>query len=375
MHSNPQQLSLALIEQIRDQIIAQGSISFHQYMHMALYQPGLGYYSGGLHKIGSEGDFITASTIGQLFAKTISQQFIEIMQNLSQPIILELGAGTGQFAYDVLQALNSAGQLPDNYYILEVSADFKQQQKTLLAQLPDNISERIIWLDKTPEFEFNGIVFANEVIDALPVEVFRCHDNSYQRLMIDWQDGFNEIWADFPQTLLQQLHDKQLQLPENYRSEFIPHLPEWLHSISHSLVSGCMLFIDYGFHRKGYYHPQRNSGTLVCHQRHRAHFNPLIDTGLQDITSFVDFTALAEAADTCGLEVVGYTTQSNFLMDLDIHLWLDNQLPYDQYYDLSNELKKLVMPNQMGEKFKVMALCRNYPNQLQGFKNNNLHLL
>ena len=274
-----------------------------------------------------------------------------------------------------LQTLNTAGQLPEKYYILEVSADFKQQQQTLLAELPEPVRERITWLDQAPEFEFNGIIFANEVIDALPVEIFRYHENDYQRLMIDWQDGFVETWSDFPDHLLQQLQGKQLQLNQGHRSEFIPHLPEWLNSISHSLVSGCLLLIDYGFHRNSYYHPQRNSGTLVCHQRHRAHFDPLIDTGLQDITAFVDFTAVAEAADACKLQVEGYTTQSHYLMELGIDQWLDPDQPYDQYYDLSNEMKKLVMPNQMGEKFKVMALCRNYPEELNGFENNSLHLL
>ena len=375
MYSNPQQLSLALIEHMRDQIIRTGPISFHQYMQMALYQPGMGYYSGGLHKIGAEGDFITAPSIGQLFAKTNARQFAEIMKHLDDPVILELGAGLGQFAHDVLLALDEMNLLPQHYYILEVSADLKQQQHDYLNALPEHIHARIQWLDQAPTESFNGIIFANEVIDALPVEIFKFQNQNYQRLLVDWQDGFCESWGNFSPELLQQIENKQLQLDEDYRSEFIPHLHSWLDNISTALNSGCILFVDYGFDRSTYYHPQRNTGTLVCHQRHQAHFNPFIDTGLQDITAFVDFTAVAEAADACGLEVEGYTTQSHYLMSLGIDQWLDPQQDYAAYYDLGNELKKLVMPDQMGEKFKVMALCRNYSQELSGFENNRLHLL
>ncbi|MCB1604616.1 MAG: SAM-dependent methyltransferase, partial [Xanthomonadales bacterium] len=212
---------------------------------------------------------------------------------------------------------------------------------------------------------------------ALPVEVFKYSNNQYQQMRVDYKDDFKTLWSEFPQNLYEQLHAKELDLPESYVSEFIPNLSSWLNTISQNLKKGVVLFVDYGYERDAYYHLQRNNGTLVCHHRHKANFDYFENIGLQDITAFVDFTAVAEAADDCGLDVDGYTTQAYFLMSLGIQNLLgDSDDNYSKYYEKTTELKKLTLPSEMGEKFKVIGLSRNFSQELNGFAMMNLlHLL
>jgi SAM-dependent MidA family methyltransferase len=346
-------------------------------MNRALYQPGLGYYSSGTHKFGKQGDFVTSPELGDLFAKCLAQQFKQILSELSTPVIMELGAGTGQFCYDCLLELEALNCLPEKYYILEVSADLQQRQHQKINSLPEHLSQKVIWIQQPLNDEFNGIIFANEVIDALAVEVFKVEDQKFKQLHIGYDVGFNKQWRLFSKDLEAELHKKNLDLAEGYESEFIPYLSEWLQTISSGLTKGVVVFVDYGYERSSYYHPQRNQGTLVCHFQHQANFDYFKNIGIQDITAFVDFTAVAEAADDCGLSVEGYTTQAHFLMSLEIHNKLgDSQGDYNRYYEKTTEMKKLTMPNEMGEKFKVMALTKDYDQELQGFSfSNQLHLL
>jgi SAM-dependent MidA family methyltransferase len=377
LNSDSEQHSLSLVQAIRERIEQQNSISFAQFMQMALYQPGLGYYSSGSHKFGKHGDFITAPELGSLFAQCMAQQFQQVLSQIKEPIILELGAGTGQFAYDCLLELEKLNCLPHNYYILEVSADLQQRQAKKIRSLPENLSGRVEWISQPLIDKFSGVIFANEVLDALPVEVFKVIDNQFQQMQVTWEDNFKQTFKPMPEHLEKQIRDKGLILAENYVSEFIPNLASWLKSISENLKQGIVLFTDYGYERSAYYHPQRNQGTLVCFHQHQANFDYFKNVGIQDMTAFVDFTAVAEAADECGLEVVGYTTQAHFLMSLGIEQKLgDSEGDYTNYYKNTTEMKKLVMPNEMGEKFKVIGLSKNIDDELIGFSfSNQLHLL
>ncbi len=375
--SDLEQHSLALQKIIKDKISKTGSISFAEFMHMSLYQPGFGYYSSGHHKFGKDGDFVTSPELGCLFAKSLALQFSQVIKSLDNPIILELGAGTGQFAFDCLLELEKLNSLPEKYYILEVSADLQQRQSELLQILPKHLSELVEWITQPLAKKFNGVVFANEVVDALPVEVFRYHDNEFQQKRVTWDEGFKKIWGEFPEKLLKQIEDKNLQLNEGYISEFIPHLNSWLNSITQNLNHGVVIFVDYGYERNAYYHPHRSDGTLICFYQHQANFDYFNNIGIQDMTAFVDFTALAEAGDSCGLGVDGFTTQAHFLMSLGIQNHLgDSQNDYKSYYQNTTQMKKLTMPNEMGEKFKVIAFTKNYADELIGFTlSNQLHLL
>jgi SAM-dependent MidA family methyltransferase len=371
------QHSLTLQGKIREQIAQNGSISFAQFMQMALYYPGLGYYSSGMKKFGKEGDFITSPELGSLFAQCMAKQFQQVLTTLDHSIILELGAGTGQFCFDCLIELDNQNCLPNKYYILEISADLKQRQKLKIAQLPTHLSQLVEWINQPLETSFSGVIFANEVLDALPVEVFEFNQNKFKQKRIEWEDGFKETWQDFSINLNQQLVDKELMLENGFQSEFIPNLTNWLASITENFEQGLVLFVDYGYERQAYYHSQRNQGTLVCHHQHQANFNYYTNLGLQDITAFVDFTAVAEAADQSDFKIDGFTTQAHLLLSLGVQDLLgDTENEYSKYYEKANEMKKLVMPEEMGEKFKAIALTKNLDTELIGFKfNNQLHLL
>lgn len=377
LNSDLEQHSLALVKIIREIIKKQSSISFAQFMQMALYQPGLGYYSSGSQKFGKDGDFVTAPELGDLFARCMAQQFHQVVSTLSHPVIIELGAGTGQFCFDCLLALEKLKSLPEKYYILEVSADLKQRQKNKVQTLPKQLASLVEWIDKPLEKGFNGVIFANEVIDALAVEVFKYQGTQYQQMRVNWDDGFKESWQPFNSELNAEISNKELELSEGYVSEFVPYLAQWLETITGHLVSGVVLFVDYGYERSAYYHPQRNQGTLVCFAQHQANFNYFENVGLQDMTAFVDFTAVAEAGDSCGFTIDGYATQAHFLMSLAIQDKLgDSENDYKSYYQNTTQMKKLTMPNEMGEKFKVIALSKNFEEELVGFSfTNQLHLL
>ncbi len=374
MTSSAQQLSNTLQHKITKEINNHGVISFARFMEMALYQPGLGYYSAGLKKFGKEGDFVTSPELGDLFARSQAQVFQAVLAQYDDAIVLELGAGMGSFCRDVLLALDELGQLPEAYWILEISADLKQQQKETVSQLPKQLADKVVWLDALPTQTFNGVVFGNEVIDALPVEIFSQQSGQKKRLMLADEKGLlTEQWHDFPEDLAQQLSSKSLELNEGYRSEFIPHLKQWLSGITSYLQSGLVLWVDYGFGAPAFYHPDRNQGTVVCHQRHEANFNPYQSVGLQDITAFVDFTHVAECLNQLGCEIAGFTNQADFLMSAGIANLLNPEGDYTNYYQQASEMKHLMLPTEMGEKFKVLAATKNYQGPLLGFDNNRLY--
>lgn len=367
--------SAAVVDHIISAIDAGGgSISFANYMESVLYAPGLGYYSAGATKLGSAGDFITAPEISSLFGRTLARQCCEILQTLGGGVILELGAGSGRLAVDLLVELERLRCLPERYLILEVSADLRQRQQRLLAEHIPQLLPRIEWLDALPTEPLSGIVVANEVLDALPVECLLLGEGGLFELAVThndktlcWQhrqpaaalqDAFSSLLAGLP---------SQPLLP--YRTEVNPGLSAWLQTVADVLAHGVMLFIDYGYPRAEYYHPQRTSGTLVCHYRHRMHDDPFLYPGLQDISASVDFTRVAETAVAAGLDVAGFTSQAHFLLGCGLETLLTEVDSNSRdYLRLTSEVKKLTLPSEMGERFKVMALTRDYTGALRGFE-------
>lgn len=371
------QHSARLIDAIRHDIAAQGGwISFARYMELALYAPGLGYYTAGAHKFGEAGDFITAPELSPLFGRTLARQVADIMAG-SAPHILELGAGSGKLAADMLGELERLDCLPDSYGILEVSADLRARQRALLHQLLPHLSDRVHWLETLPEM-FSGAIVANEVLDALPVHLVRWQDDSIDEIGVT-SGGPGFIWqqrAISDAALLQAARSIHVQigLPDAYVSEVCLAARGLINSLAGRLTQGAMLFIDYGFGAREFYHPQRHTGTLMCHYRHRAHDDPFFLPGLQDITAHVNFTDIAECGIDAGLELMGYTSQAFFLINNGITELLKDAAPENllDYLPLSAQLQKLTSPAEMGELFKVIALGKNMAQPLSGFARGDL---
>jgi SAM-dependent MidA family methyltransferase len=360
--------SAQLCELIRRDITENGGwISFAHFMELALYAPSLGYYTAGAHKFGEVGDFITAPELSQLFGRTVARQVAEIM-TYSTPHILELGAGSGKLAADLFAELEQLGSLPDSYSILEVSADLRERQQALICERLPHLLNRVHWLDTLPE-KFNGAIIANEVLDALPVHLVHWQDSAItERGVALSSDNF--VWQERAIDNVNLLEAAQkISVPDGYVSEICVAARGLINSLAQRLEQGAMLFIDYGFGAREFYHPQRSGGTLMCHYRHHAHDNPFFLPGLQDITAHVDFTDIAECGIDAGLELKGYTSQAFFLINCGITELLQNTSPENlrDYLPLSAQLQKLTSPAEMGELFKVIALGRNMANPLCGF--------
>jgi len=375
--------STALSGLIRARIeAADGWIDFAEFMQAALYEPGLGYYSGGATKFGPAGDFTTAPEISPLFSRCIGRFVNAALERLGGGEILELGAGTGAMAAELLCFLEQLGHPPERYLILDVSGELRARQaQTIATRAPDQLA-RVTWLDELPQTPIAGVILANEVVDALPVSRFQCGSAEPEALGVgiadgafDWQtrvltgelaSRLGELWPDGP------------RFDAGYTSEVCTSLFPWVGSISDVLKTGALLVIDYGLPRRDYYRSDRSCGTLRCHYRHRAHDDPFFYPGLQDITAWVDFTALAEAASGAGLTVAGFTTQAQFLLSsgLDSDLQGNDGLGTVERIELAQQVKRLVMPGDMGEHFKVMALTRATELPRIGFSGRDLrHLL
>jgi SAM-dependent MidA family methyltransferase len=352
---------------------AGGIIGFARYMEMALYEPGLGYYSAGARKLGECGDFVTAPEVAPVFSRCLAGQCAEVLAGLDGGDVLELGAGSGVMAAAMLEEFESMGALPARYRILDVSADLRERQRaTLMAAVP-RLMDRVEWLDRLPQ-GFRGVVVANEVLDALPVERFTWHRGEARTLGVTSANGRFE-WAEEPAgpalgAAVERIrHDYVLDWPDGYVSEVNTGLPPWLAAVAGALERGVMLFVDYGLPRREYYAAERSSGTLLCHFRHRFNDDPFARPGLQDITAWVDFTAVAEAAERAGLEVAGYTTQAHFLIGNDLAGRLQDVSSLDlvQRVNLSRQAMVLTLPGEMGERFKAIALAKGYDAPLRGF--------
>jgi SAM-dependent MidA family methyltransferase len=370
-------LSATLSERIRGEIRREGMIPFSRYMEMALYEPGLGYYSAGLHKIGEAGDFTTAPELGSLFAACLSRQVAELAECLGGYDILEVGAGSGRLAAGLLTSLDPR-HLPQRYKILERSADLRKVQEELISSAAPELLQRVEWLDRPPEDDWSGLLIANEVIDALAVERFELASGELKQLCVKTHEGGFD-WATRPappalQAAVKKLGSEQapgfmVDLTDGYRSEICLQLTPWLEALTACMARGLALFIDYGYPRGEYYSTERVDGTLMCHYRHRAHDDVFFWPGLQDITAWVDFTALAEASLDCGLELEGYSTQAMFLLGCGLEEAMANLLDgrTDAAPELSAEARHLTMPGMMGERFQVMGLGRGIGQPLRGF--------
>lgn len=363
-----------LLAVVRREIEAQhGWISFARFMEMALYEPGLGYYSAGASKLGGAGDFVTAPELSPLFSRCLAAQCADVLSAVGGGDILEVGAGTGLMAADMLNELESLDRLPGHYLILEVSADLRQRQIATLSERAGRHLKRVTWLDELPAAR-RGVVVANEVIDALPVDRFRVRAGSINALGVGW-NGAGFAWSERPAAKILEQKVRAIEytigspLPEGYTSEVNLSLDPWLHSLARVVKAGAIFFIDYGLPRAQYYRPERHDGTLLCHFRQRFHSDPFINLGLQDIGAWVDFTAAAEAATDAGLQVAGFTTQAHFLMGLGIeqHLHTAGERELVERLSLARQAMLLTLPGEMGERFKVLGLSRGVQQPLRGF--------
>ena len=341
-----------------------GWISFARYMELALYAPGLGYYSAGSRKLGAAGDFITAPELSPLFGRTLARQIAELLaQGVTD--IIELGAGSGALAAAVLEELAALDQLPRRYRILEVSADLRErQQQRLRTRLPQFV-DRIEWLDRLPD-RLNAVVIGNEVLDALPVHRIRVNQGSIEELGVT-AGGQGYAWATQPAADALAAAARQLSLPDDYETEINLAAPALVFDLARRLDHGALLFIDYGFPAREFFHPQRNRGTLMCHYRHRVHEDPFLWPGLQDITAHVDFSAVAQARGA--LDLLGYVNQAQFLVNCGITGLLAETPASDvaRYAPLAAQAQQLLSPAEMGELFKVIALGRGIASPLSGF--------
>ena len=363
--------SLTLVAAIAREIGASGGwISFARFMEMALYQPGFGYYSAGARKFGAAGDFVTAPEMTAYFGRALARQVAQVMA-ASAPHVLEVGAGSGRLAADLLLELERLDALPESYDILDLSADLRERQQATLAAAAPHLLARVRWLDRLPEL-YAGVVVANELLDAMPAHVVAWREDGIFERGVGLDDGGGFTWNERPASgaLLAAAEEigRQCCLPPGYESEISLAARAWAAEWGHRLQRGALLLIDYGFPRREFYHQQRGRGTLMCHYRHHSHPDPFYLPGLQDVTVHIDFTAIIAAADAAGLDLLGYANQGQFLLNCGI-LDLLAALPADtpDYIRATSSINKLLLPHEMGELFKVIAIGRGIEAPLIGF--------
>jgi SAM-dependent MidA family methyltransferase len=361
---------------LRDEIRAGGAMPFARWMELCLYAPGLGYYSAGRTKFGAAGDFVTAPELGDLYARCLARAFAPTVRALGPDAdFLELGGGSGAFAVAALREFAAQDALPRRFLILEPSADLAARQRArVAAELPPEIGARAAWVARPPEHGWRGVLFANEVVDALPTTRFTVREGEVyeEHVALDSTERFERV--DRPADLLVGNAVRHLEralgasFADGYRSEVLPQLPYWMQAVTASLEAGVVLFVDYGYPRAEYYLPARSDGTLVCHYRHRAHADPLHWPGLTDLTAFVDFTALAEAGVGAGFDFIGYAPQGQFLLASGLLDLVDDGLPERERVQRVAEVKRLTLPGDMGERFQAIAFARGGVDALPGLR-------
>lgn len=372
-NAHSEQLRTMITQHIQKQ---GGSIVFSDYMRLCLYEPNFGYYSAGTQKFGASGDFVTAPELSPLFARCLARQCAQILSSLPSSqasTILEFGAGSAKLAFDLLNFLEQSQQLPDHYFILEPSAELRARQQHYLQQQNAPWLSRVQWLDCLPKQAITGIIIANEVMDAMPIERFCFNHQGLQqcrvglddeaRLTLQWESATPQVEAIVNKKLI--TYCQQGQQP--YRSELSLMLPAWINSLSSVLAQGVALLFDYGYPRSEYYHPQRHSGTIGCYYKHHFHEDTLILQGIQDITAHIDFTLIAESAIAADLDVLAYTNQAAFLLACGLPLLAPAQTDIRQQVLQNQIINKLTLPGEMGEAVKVMALGREVDRVLMGF--------
>ncbi len=353
---------------------AGGAIPFDHYMQLALYAPGLGYYVSGAHKFGKGGDFVTAPEISPYFGHCLARQCHQLLVQRDTWEILEFGAGTGVMAAQILAELEHLQpEQPVNYRILELSPELQQRQRQTLQQQVPRLVDRVAWISEVPE-GFSGMVLANEVLDAMPVQVFRRHEQGVEEQQVALQEGKLTLqWQPASASLRDAVFtiEKDVgKLQPGYVSEVNLRLAPWLQMLGERLQQAVVLLIDYGYTRQEYYHLQRSMGTLICHYRHQAHDDVLLRPGLQDITANVDFSAVHQAALEAGFDLLGFNSQTNFLLGCGLDDMLAESDPEDVEAHMATVqgVKQLIMPDAMGERFKVIAFGKGVNAHLCGFK-------
>lgn len=376
----PDREALAVSQELSTRIAAEiarhgGWLSFARYMEMALYEPGLGYYSNPGQVFGAAGDFVTAPELTPLFGATLARQVSPWLKDPalagSGQVVLEVGGGSGMLAAQLLNALDNVGHHEVRYLILELSAERREHQRQTLKSLAPGLMDRVGWLDTFPE-SFAGVVVANELLDAMPVQLFEWQADAeaeLQEMGVTWVDG-QFAWAPRPAdavltetvtALRNRLGPEGAQWHSPYRSEICPAQQAWMRTLADCMTAGVVMLLDYGFAAPEYYHPQRDQGTLMCHYRHRSHADPFLWPGLSDITAHVDFTALARAATTEGFSLVGYTSMAAFLLNaglLDELADLPRE-PESFWFAQAQAVQQLISEAEMGELFKVIAFEKN----------------
>lgn len=341
-------------------------ISFRDYMEMALYMPKLGFYTNPNTGIGQHGHFTTAPEISPLFAQCIASQIYPCLQSKQLTHIIEFGGGSGQLALQLLLQLEQYDSLPERYYFLDLSPVLKQQQQETIQSHAPHLLQRCEWLNTLPKNQLNAIVIANEVLDAMPVHRFMIKGNEIKEIYIDKLDNELIEVCHPPSPQLKKRITHLPPLPEGYQSEVNLFIKPWLQSIFDVLDAGLVYLFDYGFPEKEFYHPDRHQGTLMCHYQHKAHPDPLIHIGEQDITAHVDFTHVAESGFDIGFDVKGYTHQGSFLIANKITEWVDMSDEQNRFRD-NQAIKTLTLPHEMGELFKVIALGKKISPPLTDF--------
>ena len=354
--------SARVVEHLCDRIdAAGGSVSFAEYMQEILYAPGLGYYSAGARKFGAGGDFITAPEVSPLFGRVVAMQCAEVLRQTGGGYVLEPGAGTGSLAAAIIGRLAELDRLPDQYLILEVSPELQERQReTLRIAVPEHV-DRIAWLSAWPQ-DFVGVVIANELLDALPVERFCKQGGAFLQARVALgNEGFEWRHAPAVGALERALADLEARLggplPDGYQSEISLGASGWIGDLAAHIQHGYAMLFDYGVARHEYYAPDRSGGWLRCHYRHRVHNDPLLLPGIQDVTAWVDFSRVADAARDAGMNVDGFVTQALFLVNggLDKELAELADLPDSERLNLAQEIQMLTLPGQMGENFKCIG--------------------
>lgn len=363
-----------LIAAIRSEMdVHGGALPFDRYMELALYAPGLGYYMAGSRKLGADGDFVTAPEISPLFGQCLARQCVQVLRGMADGDVLEFGAGSGALAQVLMQELARLECLPRRYLILEPSPELRERQQQAAQGLGPALASRFQWLEKMPD-RLRGVVIANEVLDAMSVHRFVLQHAAVREVFVRWGgDRFEEFSGESVGSTLtaavESLLEEGLGLSDGYSSEINLRVGPWLAVLGRALEAGVALLIDYGYPRREYYLAERTMGTLMCHYRHRAHPDPYRFVGLQDITAHVDFTALGRAGEDAGLVLAGYTTQANFLLSSGLDALLAESDPADvaSHMDRVQGAKRLILPTEMGERFQVLALARDFDEPLLGF--------
>jgi len=369
--AHSQKLSEVIAQHIQ---AAGGWIDFEQYMQLALYASGLGYYTAGAQKFGEQGDFITSPEVSPLFAQSLARPVANLLAKISDASIIEFGAGSGKLAVDLLLSLDALNQIPDHYIIIELSAELQLRQRQTIEKKAPHLIDRVQWLSCLPEIPLNGIVIANEVLDAMPVKRFSLQDKKISLLGVNIANGSLALnYQEADKNIIEKINTLNINFSYDdhaYTSELNCHIKPWIKSLSHCLNKGAVYIIDYGYPRSEYYSDDRHMGTFMGYYRHRSLDAPLWYPGLQDLTAFVDFTEVAEAAIENGFDVDGFTSQGNFLINIGLSDVVD-RMEFDSEIERLNtiqQVKTLSLPGEMGERFKVIGLSKGLDENVPGFE-------